>query len=154
MKLSTTGNIAEDVTQNLLKIQTVMSNELRELATDTIQRKKARIFTGRGTEGKVMESKSRSRIGRYSAWHGRNRLKKGLQVNVVDLEFTGQMLDSFDIIGQTNNTVTIGFKSDFEAEKMEKNEALFGFMIADIEDDIIKKDTDNFFERVNKTLVL
>lgn len=154
MKLKTDGNITRDLIQNLGKIETVMSQELKELANDTIQRKKARIFTGRGTEGKVMTTKSRRRIGRYGAWHGSNRLKKGLQVDVVDLDYTGTMLESFDIINQTAKTVTIGFKSEYEAEKMEKNEALYGFMIADIEEDIIEKDTNNFFERVNKAIEL
>lgn len=152
MKLTITGDDFQDIAKNLLNLERITTRNLQILADNVVQRVKARIFTGRGTEGVVMTTKSRNRIGRYGAWHGGNRLKKSLQVDVVDLDYTGTMLRNFDVIDQRSTSIAVGFKSDTQAEKMEENEQLFGMLIADVEDSINDSEIEKFFERIDKEL--
>jgi hypothetical protein len=146
------NNIFQDFANSLINIEKIMINELPEVAENIVVRVKARIFTGRGTEGVIMTTKSRVKIGRYGAWHGGNRRRRGLQTDVVNLEYTGKMMNDYGVINKSRTSIGIGFKSDSESEKMEENEKIYGFVIADVEDAFIDSESDKYFDRVLKEL--
>ncbi len=146
------NNIFQDLSNSLNNIEKIMINELPEVADNIVLKVKARIFTGRGTDGVIMTTKSRVKIGRYGAWHGGNRRRRGLQTDVVDLEYTGKMMNDFGVINKNRTSIGIGFKSETEAEKMEENEQIYGFVIADVEEAFVDSESDKYFDRVLKEL--
>lgn len=154
MKITQTGDIFQDLANNLINLDKLMIKHLPELANNVVLRVKARIYTGRGTAGVIMTTNSRQKIGRYGAWHGGNRRKRGLQTDVVDLEYTGAMLKDYDVIKLPRGSIAVGFESETQAEKMEENELLYGFKIGDVEDSINDSEVDKFFDRIDKELGL
>ena len=56
---------------------------------------KDRISKGKTSDGKIMVTKSTYKMGRYSRQHGKERSRKGLRVDIVNLNFTGQLLRAF-----------------------------------------------------------
>ena len=81
---------------------------------------------GLNSEGAQMVTSSAQKIGRYSRRHGKNRQKRGLQTNRIDLTFTGAMMRDFQAERVNGRTAEVAFRSDAAAELAGYNEERFG----------------------------
>jgi len=102
---------------------------------------KNRISKGKTVDGRMMESKSKEKTGKYSKSWAKMRAKKGRQTNVVDLEYTGTTKGKFRRINGREafreDAYDIGFDED-EAENIALyNNEMFGeaYGISDAEAD-------------------
>lgn len=83
---------------------------------------------GLATNGSFLVTPAEASIGSYSQSHGRQREKRGLPTDMVDLHFTGQMWDSW---GETRNgdETGVGFSNETAIDKARWNEELYGTLI-------------------------
>ena len=93
------------------------------VAVEAINR---RAKSGISADGQVLFTKSSKRVGAYSEQHAESRTKRRLQVQSVDLTFTGQMLRNFNLLTLRPNFVTIGFSAPTQAAKAAKLENYYG----------------------------
>lgn len=94
------------------------------LISDRIQR------DGKNTAGEKMKTKSKTPFGAYSYEYGKyNRQnKRGLQVNIVDLTLTGDMMGDFIAAPSGKTEYVVGFREGNSIEKAKYNEERFGII--------------------------
>lgn len=140
-----------DMFDKLHFVDEKIERALYEAGKETVQLVKQRIASGRNTNGDLMETKSNTRIGRYSIMQGERRQKRGLRTDLINLRFDGNMLDDFRVLNSYRTSCSIGFTSDKELEKADSNEILFG-KIFDVEDEIIDKEIQKIDKAVLETI--
>ena len=93
---------------------------------------------GKNASGEQMVSKSEKKTGAYSRGWGNKRVKFGRQVSIIDLTFSGAMIDSFTFSPEGKNYV-VGFSSDEQGKIAGYNEDEFGviFNLSDSENDLV-----------------
>lgn len=64
-------------------------------------------------------------IGTYSKSWAQQRIKKGRQVKIIDLTYSGEMMDSFTF-SPLGKDYVVGFSQDFAGQKADWNEERFG----------------------------
>ncbi|CCG99853.1 hypothetical protein FAES_1843 [Fibrella aestuarina BUZ 2] len=85
---------------------------------------------GVGAEGQVLQTKSRQRIGAYSAGYAKRRTERGKSTDRVDLTDTGAMLDDLRRLSVGGDTAEGGFGSSTQADKAEYLEAYYGPVVS------------------------
>lgn len=85
-------------------------------------------LTGRNTQGDPMISKSPKRLGRYSASHGKVRQEEGLRTDLINLTFSGELLngDSWTAIQDSDDSYGAGFSENTMSERADFLEEEFG----------------------------
>ena len=102
---------------------------LRQAVIITVPEMKRRIQNDGKNSGDVkMRTKSTQKYGAYSKAYGRFRNKKGRQTAIVDLTFSGAMMDSLKAGPTGTNSYGIGFLGAEEFKKAGYNEANFGII--------------------------
>lgn len=102
---------------------------LRQAVIITVPEMKRRIQNeGKNSDGVKMRSKSSQKYGAYSKAYGRFRNKKGRQTAIIDLTFTGAMMDSMKAGPTGANSYGIGFLGPDEFKKAGYNEGNFGII--------------------------
>jgi hypothetical protein len=89
----------------------------------------------------------------YSEEYARERVKKGLEINKVDLTFSGDMMGDFIVAPEGKTGYVIGFRGQHSSDKADWNERLFGtiFQLSDSEASLIQgKVTGKINEIINK----
>ncbi len=64
-------------------------------------------------------------IGTYSKSWAQQRIKKGRQIKIIDLTYSGEMMDSFTF-SPLGKDYVVGFSSDTQGQKADWNEERFG----------------------------
>jgi len=102
---------------------------LRQAVIITVPEMKRRIQNdGKNSADVKMRTKSTQKYGAYSKAYGRFRNKKGRQTAIVDLTFSGAMMDSLKAGPTRANSYGIGFLGPDEFKKAGYNEANFGII--------------------------
>lgn len=102
---------------------------LRQAVIITVPEMKRRIQNdGKNSQGVKMRTKSSQKYGAYSKAYGRFRNKKGRQTAIVDLTFSGAMMDSLKAGPTGANSYGIGFLGPDEFKKAGYNEGNFGII--------------------------
>ena len=97
------------------------SFDLVALISDRIQQR------GEMSNGEKMKTRSKSPAGAYSFDYGKyTRVKRGRQVDHVDLTLTGDMMDNFIPTANGLNEYVAGFQGKGPADKAEYAEAYYG----------------------------
>ncbi|GAA4464233.1 hypothetical protein GCM10023189_43240 [Nibrella saemangeumensis] len=110
----------------LLTVEQKADEELLDVARMAVQEVAGRIqMRGENTAGQLMQTKSQQTIGRYSRTHGQRRQQAGLTTSIVNLTFTGDMMESFTAMPDATG-VGVGFASDAMSERADYIEAYFG----------------------------
>jgi hypothetical protein len=100
---------------------------LRQAVIIVVPEMKRRIQNdGKNSADVKMRTKSSQKYGAYSKAYGRFRNKKGRQTAIIDLTFSGAMMDSLKAGPTGPNSYGIGFLGPDEFEKAGWNEKLFG----------------------------
>ena len=66
-------------------------------------------------------------IGTYSKSWAQQRVKKGRQIKIIDLTYSGEMMDSFTF-SPLGKDYVVGFNSDEQGLKADANEERFGII--------------------------
>lgn len=119
-----------DVAERLLKkIQGYQENIPMALIKSSdlvVEKIKNRIQNnGQATNGSILFTRSREKLGAYSKQHGSARVWDGLQISKVDLTYTGALMKSFNRLSNDADSASIGFDSNTESEKAIKMEKLY-----------------------------
>lgn len=102
---------------------------LRQAVIITVPEMKRRIQNdGKNSGGVKMRTKSSQKYGAYSKAYGRFRNKKGRQTAIIDLTFSGAMMDSLKAGPTGANSYGIGFIGPDEFKKAGYNEGNFGII--------------------------
>jgi hypothetical protein len=104
-----------------------------DVAAETITANvKQRIqVNGAATNGSILYTRSRETLGAYSQQHGSARVWDGLQINHVDLTYTGALMKSFKKLNQSVESTSIGFDDNEQSIKAVKMEKLYRTQIFD-----------------------
>lgn len=122
------------------------SFDLVVLITDRIQQR------GELTNGDKMKTSSSYKAGAYSFDYAKyTRVKKGRQIDHIDLTFTGEMMDNFLPTANGNNEYVIGFQGKLNADKAEWNELNFG-VIFEASDEEITTTGEAIADNVNEII--
>lgn len=150
MKVTTNAvDVLSDMVKQLNRIENITPYNLemaaetgRDSVVDRIQNQ------GVNSAGEAMESSSAKKLGRYSYSHGRRREKRGLKTNIVNLTYTGEMVDSFRLLDRSPKEVTVGFDAQGAADIAGYNAERFGvsFNMNDSEE---QQATDRFLSLFN-----
>lgn len=112
--------LADVVSRNRSKYQTIASNEVKSLLSKRIHNR------GLNTDGR--------KIGSYSAAYAKarktglnigGRIYKGLQTAYVDLQVTGDLFRS-EITGRSGKNIVVGIAGNLQVEKAGKMEEKYG----------------------------
>jgi hypothetical protein len=125
------NSLAAFAAQQLANFQnaTDANKVLRQAVIITVPEMKRRIQNDGKNSGDVkMRTKSSQKYGAYSKAYGRFRNKKGRQTAIVDLTFSGAMMDSLKAGPTGVNSYGIGFFGPDEFKKAGYNEANFGII--------------------------
>lgn len=76
----------------------------------------------------------------YSEEYAAKRVKKGLEIDKIDLTFSGDMMGDFIVAPEGKTGYIIGFKGQLSSDKADWNERRFGtiFQLTDSEANLIK----------------
>ena len=100
---------------------------IRQAVIITVPEMKRRIQNdGKNSDGAKMVTKSSQKYGAYSKAYGRFRNKKGRQTAIIDLTFSGEMMDSLKPGPTGANSYGIGFLGNDAFYKAFYNEERFG----------------------------
>lgn len=144
VEIDTTG--IRDIIRAIEDIEENRMPSLTSAATRSTSAVKDRITKGMTSDGKLMESKSLKKKGRYSRQWGNKRAKNGLKTSVITLSFTGRTIRSLtrihDFSAYKDNSVIIGLDNDEAQQIAEWNNEMFGAAY-----DYSKSEIDRSFEQ-------
>jgi hypothetical protein len=77
----------------------------------------------------------------YSEEYAKKRVKKGLEIDKIDLTFSGDMMGDFIVAPEGKTGYVIGFKGQLSSDKADWNERKFGtiFQLSDSEAKLIQE---------------
>lgn len=111
-----TFNLTSTIKTKLLNLKNALGRGddlLTRSAERTLEsqllRNKARIKSGRTRNGQRMQTKSKNRIGAYSARYARQRQALGLPTANMDLRVTGKLIADYQVTRTGSRRVTMGF---------------------------------------------
>ena len=123
------SRVSSDIS-NLLRFATSLERDLTPFLTNAARlaviKVKRRVRSGVNADGQRMVSGSSPKTGAYSRDYGRKRAKTGRQVGVVDLDYTSQTIESYDVIETGANYAVGGFTNDRAGNIADYNEQMFG----------------------------
>ena len=154
MRITQQGNnIALDITTNLFKAEKVIKEALSELADRSMLSVKATIAQGKGTEFQDMNTSSPKRKGRYSERYAdKKRVPLGKTIDKVTLNISGELIKDFKVTEKTATRAVIGFENMDKADLAGYHETYYKMPIFDVGDDVIEKETNKFFDKIDKAL--
>lgn len=104
-----------------------INNVLKAAAFDTVAIVSDRVQQqGKGAAGQTLQTRSKTRQGRYSKAYGDKREAAGRQTKIVDLTFTGDMLGDYVPAQVSEKEWLVGFRGTKTAQKSEYVEAYYG----------------------------
>lgn len=120
---------------------------LRQAAFDTVALISERVQReGKNSAGEKMKTSSKPAFGAYSYEYGKyNRQnKKGFQVNIMDMTYSGDMLGDFIAVPSGKTEYHVGFRGEDTAQIAEWNEERVGkiFDMSQDEEDFILSEID------------
>lgn len=119
-------DVAERLLEKIRNYQDNIPLALIKSSDLVVEKIKNRIQNnGQATNGSILFTRSREKLGAYSKQHGSARVWDGLQISKVDLTYTGALMKSFDRLTNDQDSSTIGFDSSAESEKAVKMEKLY-----------------------------
>lgn len=100
---------------------------LREAVIVVVPEMKQRIQNqGENSDNIKMRTQSVQKYGAYSKAYGKRRNRKGFQTGIIDLTFTGAMMNSMKAGPTGPNSYGVGFLGSDEFDKAFYNEERFG----------------------------
>jgi len=123
------NSFGEFVKQQMANFQnaTDANKVLRQAVIVVVPEMKRRIQNdGKNSNGIKMRTKSIQKFGAYSKSWGKRRNKKGFQTGIIDLTYTGAMMNSMKAGPTGPNSYGVGFLGSEEFDKAFYNEERFG----------------------------
>jgi hypothetical protein len=129
-KLDTDMTLAElrQLQRRLERVEASQTSLVRATAQFGVNEVRERIqFRGENAEGERMLSSSAKKIGRYSESHGKVRQQEGLRTDLINLTFSGELLngDSWTVIDESDG-FGAGFSEQGMSDRAGHLEELFG----------------------------
>lgn len=126
MKLTLIENGIQDSINSLNAKDIVLTQALKRGAEMSVSDMKDRIQNvGNDSDDNPIVTLSYNSKGRYSQRRAKQRERRGLQIDTVDLTFTGDMMDDLQVLSVDSESASVGFSSDEQFSKSIDNEYIF-----------------------------
>lgn len=123
------SNIQEVINSQLNKLDQLIEADkvLRQAAFDTVALVSDRVQQqGALTDGQKMITSSPKKFGSYSKKYGQKRSNKGLQTEIIDQTYSGDMMGDLLPEPEDKTSYVVGFRGEKSSATAQYNEERFG----------------------------